>query len=931
MKPLKLTMTAFESYLEKTEIDFTQLEEAGVFLIWGNTGAGKTTIFDAISYALFGRLSQDQKENAEMIKTIDASPSVKCEVSLEFEEKNKRYLVTRIPRQINEKGKETTSKVTLTCLSSLEGNEIKGEGNVNAKIGEIIGLTAKQFYQTTLIAQGSFARILVADTKDRIEIFRTLFGTYFYSDFVSKLAEKKKSVEENSRFSRDLLESCYKKISVLPEDEQQKQQIFSDEERTLYLEKTLKFYQEKSLKFDVEKKEAEQEESRFIKEKLEADNHEKDIKDFSIIEQQISQKEQESKQKKDKYDSLCSQENNYHQMHDYCALLVSKLSQYQELDNLQKEYRALHDECNLLDNQIDKEQINLNQIISSKDATNNKINEIKNQTSQIDSIVSKINLLDNKYKNLDSDIENANELKHELIRKKYLYDFLLEKKNEVDLAREEDNRVYQLYFHSLSGVVAKELLKEGQPCPVCGSLNHPKIASDTIESVSKEEYETVKQDFETKRSSLEQTNGQYETICSGVDKQFSKLTSSIKQYEISYDSSKEREEIVDSISYSLSEIKNKNQQVRDQLQEQYDALCEAKKSLVGLEFSLEKLTTAEAEYQKKVQVLSIEFAKKQEMKNNVESQKNKIQSQLEFESISKAQEEIERLTDAEKNYLQLKNEADKAFKTCTEELAKLLGRKDEVNQRIQSYSGRELELIKNDISAVSRRKEQIEIEAKKLYTNIMSIQTGLKDYQEELNKSLLIRKNFDIYLKLYTIFSATSNREVQNKYNIEKGESLETFVLAYYLDRILERASKRLMKMSDGQYRLVRRAEEGKVGQVGLGIDVVDCLTNCARNAGSLSGGETFIASLALALGLSDYVRESTGGTRVETLFIDEGFGNLDRETLERVVETISTLATEGNCTIGLISHVEELYGRFSSKILVNKDQFGHSHLSCKL
>ena len=925
MKPILLKMRAFESYLDETEIDFSKLDSSGIFLIWGNTGSGKTTIFDAITYALYGELSQQQKEDAHSLRTLDAPNDVKTEVSFLFEEKNRRYLITRSPKQKNSNGKEVPANATLHFLSE-EKDDLDGVKAVTQKVEEIIGLSSGQFFQTTLIAQGSFAKILVAKTEERIKIFRTLFDTYFYQNFVDVLKEKKASVQTEARMLNDRLESIYSLPEFYDENDKEKgKEINETKARLSFLNECISKYKNLENEAKEEKRHLDQELHLLIAEREKANAYVHDQKQLVDIKNLYAKNLFLLQQKEKELEDLEKQKEKIDQIHDEATLLESKLSQYLALSSVNEKISNVQKKLKTNENKLDKIYKEIVENEKSMHSLNRQIEKLQKETENTTDYTIKIVKLTEEINKLDSYKKKANDLlsfANKLIDLNRVYK---KAEEESQKAHEYFVQVDLKYYESMSGIIAQEKLEEGKPCPVCGSIHHPHIQKLTVDNVSKEDYEKAKKADDEKRENRYHAVTEFENT---LDK-YNMLQQEILPYATSVGyqvlDEVDRKHSASILYQFLSEQEKNKKQEKEALEREERQLQAMQKELKEKSLLLKQKQSEKETVQKESGELEKEIvAQKQELESLYEN-RNNIASTLEYESKEAALKKIDFLRDEEREYHARKKKTQEDYDTALKKEQECQGQQKELQTRIDSYRGHPLEEIESNWQTKRKEAETIEHVLKELSSSIKSINNVYVLYQKESEKFEEITKFFDVYNTLVFAFSGNNDRLVQEKYDVEKGVSLETYVLEYYLDQVLLRASKRLFKISDSRYRLIRREASGKVGQVGLDIDVLDCITGKQRNAGSLSGGETFIASLSLALGLSDYVREIAGGVHIETLFIDEGFGNLDKDILDGVLETISTIAMEGQATIGLISHVEELAARFSSKILVQKDHMGHS------
>lgn len=933
MKPLYLKMKAFESYLQETEIDFSKLEDSGVFLIWGNTGAGKTTIFDAITYALYGELSQQQKNDAKAVRTLDAPVSDVTSVSFTFEEKNRRYCVTRVLKAKPSYPSETTSDAVLEYLDDTSRPSIRGMRAVTTEVETIVGLTSEQFFQTTLIAQGSFAKILVAKTDERAKIFRMLFNTYFYQDFVDRIKNSKLEMDNQAKTLDGKLNTIYQSITFYaPEDEEQKSAVVAGEQRIAFLKACEEKYQKL---YEAKKDDKEKIDASLQQLAVEEENAKHFLNDQKQLRSLISSQEQNQitlKEKKQNVLELEDKKGEVEQFHDEATLLQSKLPQYQELSEADREREGLLKTIQISkknSTSLQQQNKTLEDSISSIAETIQQLQgELENESDHATELANK----ENEYKTFLSYEEKATSLKRLAIELKQLDPQVLQTKAEYQQAHDEFIAIDSKYYESMSGIIAKEKLKEGQPCPVCGSLEHPHVHTFTKDDVSKEMYDAAKKKEEEKKNSHHEVMLNYETKAGNYTMLKDELVSDLKPYGVEEEKLLDRIGFSEKLCYILKQQETLSEKEISSLRTKKEDYLKKRKDLESLlkELEADKMKK-EALGQRLLEVEKEKISKERDLEN-LEKNRKAVASTLTYSSEEEAKKRIRYLQEEEEKYERLLQQSRDSYEEALKKEQKYQGQVKELQNRVDSYQGQAFDAIEEQLRVQKDKSLTIDNEIKKLFNSIESINKNCKLYSDINKEYDKATKKYDLYNTLQFVFSGTSNASLQDKYAIDKGVSLETYVLEYYFDQVLQRASVRLFKMSDGRYRLLRRdALKSKVGQIGLDIDVFDCITNQQRNVGSLSGGETFIASLSLALGLSDYVREVAGGIHIETLFIDEGFGNLDRDSLDEVIDTISTLAIEGNVTIGIISHVEDLSSRFSSRITVDKDRLGHSQCTVEI
>jgi exonuclease SbcC len=925
MKPILLTFEAFESYAEKQTIDFERLDKAGIFLIRGKTGAGKTVIFDALMYALYGELSEPQREDNDQIKTRDAGPEKKCSVTLLFEEKGKRYQIVREPQQEWKSTRKVIllkPSVTLSYLSEPEKADLtKG---VDAEIVKIIGLTSSQFTQVALIAQGAFAKILTAETKDRQVILRKLFSTGIYQDFMTKLEDRLRDASDKTAVLSDHLNSIYQGIQLLSADETaKKDSLTDDQERLDFLTEVSRQYDGKSKGLQSGIRQIDLTLQGLSKERGLWDQHQKDSQDLSQKRLDIVSAQKEQEKAAAEGQQLKDQKPEMDVLHDEGVSLTKDLSQYDDLDHLsasaqeqERKISALASAQKANDAALEKAALGIQQ-------SEKRLNEIETELQTETDVSALVSELSQKEKGLTEQEKGLRKTETEIQELNEENRSLASANKDSEEAQKRFDSLQERYYGQMSGILAKGL-EDGKPCPVCGSLNHPHLAEAMDKEATKEEVEAAKKKADARNQERERISTAVSSDSGIIQKSLDDLRSFLSRFgktvpeEKSFPAAaaalrEELENLVEENRTQLSQQLAIQDRFRRLHQESADLSAQKKKAEADqITANAQKNDLAE-----KLSAAKTLFSAESE-------QARKLSSGLAYPSKAKAQERIHILTQKETEYQKAVEAKEALVRDEASKVSQLNGEIHNLEERIASYHGREAALIDQEQAEAQKQKESLQEEERLSDTALDSVNNGIVQYQKALDAGKKERENLSKLTALCFLFTAKNSQKKGSE--IDRGVSLETYVLSYYLDNILVRASARFHAMTDGRYLLVRNQDAVKgSAQQGLDIDVKDVITGESRKASTLSGGETFMASLSLALGLSDYVKETTSQIKIETLFIDEGFGTLDKETLAKAVEVLSSLVQNEEVTIGLISHVDELLSTFPTRIDVTKDHFGHS------
>ena len=933
MKPLKLVISAFGPYKDRVEIDFTKLGDNGVFLITGDTGSGKTTIFDAISFALFGEASGSRRENGSF-RSDFALDDVKTFVELEFIHKDVLYMVERFPRYIRKKkrGEGLTSVGGDASLIYLD-MVVTGEKNVTEKCVEILGMNANQFKQISMIAQGEFLELLLAKAKDRATIFRHIFDTGIYKNISDNLKNKylikKREYEDTAIIIKGYVQSVLLRDKLIGNESTEQVLELLDEEIKVDIENDNKLEEERNNLLKESTKIVEIiSEGQLINDSILDLRKAKDEKEILLKNKnKILDKELLFKKNKDIWDKI---------MPKYLELINLKdnLSDKKEkLISNEKEYSIIiddYEECLLKYNSI-KDKLNsvqeCNNIIENVQKKLILLDEIDKLDIELSSLYKKLTYCQMEDKKVVlAKIKDCKNKEQEI---NTLKDNIIIAKNEYVKKNEAYIKNYDLFLSSQAGILASTL-EEGQACPVCGSTKHPRLAEVVADVLSKEELdkekniledkyrtlENLRLDLINKEKSLEIIKNECSDIneedllneinvlqdkCIGfkedisdvdvkkIELEIQKLEISIKEKKRNLDKNETKEILIQKVEKNKKDINNLEKEI-ELIRTSYDDILKKKSQLESL-----------------ITVMKEEILKLEEF--NVKGNNDYINCYRELGYNN------------EDDYIILKIEKEEVLKLEKE----INDYKEEllrVNSNISSLekviSGREminLDTYEEQLEIINKKLNDVNLSLKDVNSKLshnQKIYIDLKDVSEKTTK-------LEHEVMIYKDLSDTANGTITGKSKLE----FEQYVQASYFDRVLISANKRFRYMTEDRYQLVRKEEAVKISdKLGLELEVMDYYTGKKRDIKSLSGGESFKAALSLALGMSDTIQEFSGGVVVEAMFIDEGFGSLDEESLEQAMNAIMML-NKGNKIIGIISHVNELKSRIDKKIVVKKSSSG--------
>ena len=934
MRPIILTMSAFGSYAEEITLNFDELGENGLYLICGDTGAGKTTIFDAITYALYGEASGDNRKS-EMFRSKYAKNSTQTYVYLKFKCKGQEYEVKRIPRyeRQKERGEGMTKQAESAELSGAKGPIATKTTEVTKKITEILGVDRGQFTQIAMIAQGDFLKLLLASTEERIKIFRQIFNTGKYDTLQKHINEDfkhlwgecedlRKSIYQYAGGTQCLAQhSLYerwqnaKECKGMPEEfiEILEQLCEEDSQQREELQKKSDLLDE-----ELQKKAARISE---IKSVMEMEQ------ELEVTRKNLAQKEETLKLHFETQQEAVKKEPEIQSLTESIVILQEKIPMYDKQETLQKQIDITVKELGTWEVKITNLKADCQQCYQKLQKDKREIEELQQQE-----------LLYQQCKVTEQELE----AKHSrLLQIQTQQKQLKSLKEEYDLAVKEYQKIQKDVFHmrgsfqkleqefmdGQAGILAV-FLQEGSPCPVCGSLEHPSPAVMAKEAPTKEEWQEAKADLEVKELMLQERNTLAAALRGQTEEKQNQVKKSLEAYYGKETDTNVTEKTSD-IAMEMAELereKSRNVSRQKYLREQIRVLKEKKENLPKQEENLKEL-------EEMTMVSEREKSVKEALLRELEKQHAELKMTLEFQNRHCLQQEIDRISQQKMRLKVQIEEARKAYQETLQSKAELEGKVSALQVRLaQSVSGN---LQEEQEAVCSLQAEKVSLQKKR---------EEVKSRREKNGQALeCIRQKSDLLQRKQAEYGwMKALNDTANGRQNEKGKvMLETYVQMAYFERILEYANIRLETMTGGQYTLIRKKEaENNKSQSGLDLEVIDHYNGSIRHVKTLSGGESFKASLCLALGLSDEIQATAGGVRLDTMFVDEGFGSLDEESLAQALQVLATLSGEnagvqtivgsgeaegGHRLIGIISHVEELKHRIPKQILVTKSRTGYS------
>ena len=911
MRPIKLTLSAFGPYAGKEVLDMEELGDRGLYLITGDTGAGKSTLFDAIMFALYGETS-GKKRTAEEMRSTYADPSTETYVELVFDYNGKRYTVRRSPAYVRDKihGEGTIRKNEDVDLTEENGTHLTKLKDVDKRLTDIIGLNADQFSRIAMIAQGEFQKVLQSDTKDRQAIFRKLFKTEDFENLSFKLKRMAGNIKDECEHIKTEMDTHLTSCEVAEGSDSAErleaaksggmseaavQQLFDDmmsQDQKLLDDADNAADKVKTQFGDLNRKAGEVRNISEVYKKLEG--YRTDLAD-------VKEKKEESERV---LAAEQGREDERKGLQKKVRLLSNNLDKYAELDKKKEAFDELDKQCGELEKELKENEDHLDDVSS-------EISNIAKKLKGYDGIEEKLISLSGAKDKAETEYQTASEYSAALNRVNELQENAersaaeyIKTKKAAEAAETEYNHLNQEMLDDRAGYLAEKVLKEGEKCPVCGSTVHPEIArrkpgapsENEVDEAKKERDRTGKQQDEKSRISQEAA-----ALLKAASEEVGKYVKKMPGLKAA---SEEAEAVyrnaLDKASAALKQAQD-DKETRD-----------------GLKKESEELSSDKEDTMARVSELSGNVKALKANRGAALEGYNEIKKKLEYESRAEAEAAI----DALKNKL---SESEESLQAAQENDRKLGSTIDELKGKITSAEEQTKDFDPEEFDKMEMRLKELAASVEEAQKARSAIESRIKLNSREFEAYTECAERWNSKAEEYEQIkdlSDTASGELSGRSKI----MLETFVQTAFLDRILVYANRRLSRMSEMRYEMVRKKSGfGKAKQSGLDLNVIDNHNGTERSVNTLSGGESFMASLSLALGLSEEIREASGGIRLDTMFVDEGFGTLSEDALSAAVKALMELSEEDRL-VGIISHVDELKQRIDKKIVIEQTPAKGSH-----
>jgi exonuclease SbcC len=1024
MKPLKLTMAAFGPYKDTEVIDFSELKGHRLFVVSGNTGAGKTSIFDAISFVLYGEASGEDRNDSKMLRSHFADDNVYTSVEFEFELKGRVYRVFRQLAHVKAGNKGATGD-RYELYENVKGKDVPLTdrfivSQVDQKIQEIVGLTKEQFSQIVMLPQGEFRKLLTSETENKEEILRRIFKTGLYKIVTDHLNEKRRQTQRICEELAGIREFHINnvKAALSGREGSDLYNVFQQQNYNTYqvleaLDKEMDYYAEKvkQQKHLLQAETAKHQANTAVYHLAQNVNVQFDLLDQKVSTKQLLEnQEQEYKQKAQR---LFLAEQTVHlqvyERHDAemtdeltgkTKLLEDALSEYsqaeaalqiakekykqeedkgelrelavreldrlqgflptvQEMDRKQQLIVTLEAEATALMKRLQDVEKELATKQSERTSTAAQVKELEGKVGHLSDRTEKLTLLRQQATIMQDYISLVQKAERELQEE-------IQHGKSFEQAEKSYSALESRWVEGQAGILASHL-QDGDPCPVCGGVDHPKKAELTDDIPTKEELDRLrirKANLERKyleaKATLVATARQIQEKQHQVLEQGFRLEAIQEEFYALVEAGKALNEEVNrlkadnvklvQLKQSLETLDNTLEKIRKQKEDLTSrsndkktahatekalynqvlaAIPEDVRNLEKLEQRIrtteERKKQLEAEWKKAQQQYqegNERYVKAETGRDNAKSQKNDAQVKKEKarQSFVEALQQAGFETEDAYNAAKMTESARADLKKQIEEYSTLLAAvRKQIEELLAALEGKE----RQDLAALKQQLQELEQYIESIRSHLIQVQNGYEkgiegkanilEAEEKLKDA---ERQFQLVKDLYDVVRGENGKKI----------SFERYLQIEFLEKIIHNANQRLQRMSNGQYYLVRSDRLEKRGkQSGLGLDVYDNYTGQLRDVKTLSGGEKFNASLCLALGMADVIQSYEGGISLETMFIDEGFGSLDEESLNKAIDTLIDLQQTGRM-IGVISHVQELKQAIPAILEVKKTREGYSY-----
>ena len=913
MRPLYLTMSAFGPYAGQQELDLASLGQQGLYLITGDTGAGKTTIFDAVTYALYGAPSGDNREVA-MLRSKYAKPETPTFVELTFSCRGGEYRVRRTPEYQRPalRGGGFTKQKAEAELQYPDGHQVTKLKEVTGAVEELLGISRSQFTQVAMIAQGDFLKLLLATTDQRIEIFRHIFNTSPFRTLQLRLRDEANGLSRDCEALRNSLKQYAEGMVCAPDSPHERTVSEAGELPMVEVEELLEtlLTEDEALKSSLaEQQTAAEEESGTLTAAITAEKtHRANRTRLAALREQQTGLKNAVEQAKAALAAQEALEPETEQLAKQAAALEDQLPRYQQLEGLRVQRKTAADRLEQRIAAQTRTRQQLEQARTELDGLKAEQLTLANAAAEAVTAAHALETerqREEQLKQLAEALKKRDRLRKDFEKALSLWEAARSASQHAETVWRAKN---DAFLRGQAGLLA-QTLEEGAACPVCGAEHHPHPAPVQQGVPTEEELDAAHEAADAAREQENQANLSAREKKLLRDEAQNKLTEDSKALlgEISDEElptalTAARAQQTEALTAALSACR--------EAQNRADRAAALAKAVPQQESALGTLT-------EQVQAGDTEQAGLESTVKALEEQAAAQAAQLAYGTEAEAKQAVAALEKAVSDHRKQRQSAEEQLRKLTEQQIGAAGEIRVLEEQLKDVPAVDLDALLEAQLALTTRQTALSQEDRAVHTRLARNRETLTHLR---SRSTQLKEQED-HLQWLRALSNTANGTVSGKEKV----MLETYAQMACFDRILIRANTRLLVMSEGQYELQRRKEaESNRSQTGLELDVMDHYNGSLRSVRTLSGGESFQASLALALGMADEIQSTAGGIQLDTMFVDEGFGSLDEAALQQALRVLGELS-EGRRLVGIISHVGELKEKIDRQIVVTKDRSGGS------
>ena len=934
MRPLRLTLSAFGPYAAETTLDLEKLGKGGLYLITGDTGAGKTTLFDAITYALYDHSSSGIREGS-MLRCKYADDKTPTFVELEFEVHGVRYMVRRNPEYQRPKARGegmTTEKADATLTYPDDRPPVTKAKDVTAAVQEIIGLDYNQFSQIVLIAQGQFTKLLNASTEERSRIFRKLFRTQRYAQLQERLQAEAAALNQQRTTQNAKLDSLLGGLQFSPEDPDAEALralcAQTVPETALTLLDALTARQAAALEEAGTALQTTEAQLDKVQQQLGA------AAQAQRLAQQLAARQAELAAARPALDAARAEADRHAgdaaQLDALTAQVTqaqSALAAYDALDALCRQQTEARDAARLAAAQAHKRRTQLDSLNAALAAAETELSALADADTRLLALQTRSAQLAQRGEALAKLEQRLAECQRQAKRAHKAQESYRVAAAAQDEARTRQNTLERAFLDAQAGLLA-ESLTEGAPCPVCGSTHHPARALLPHTAPTQAQVEAARQTAaEADRQAQNASAAAQSALAAANEAKISlrrdaetllpeRFTAPEGTVPLTFAL------MTNVLAEETAALQTTQADCATQCR-QAEADCRRK---AQLEADRQNKTRQRPALEQAAAEADRSAAAQNASADALEGQIAERRAALPYPRRADAQAALDKL-EADRSALRTgmdtaQRRLKQAEQTVAAAEAAVEALRTQQTAAQKELPARSAEELTAQQTALTAARETLRSREKQLSAQLLPNRKTAAQYRAAAEA----RQTLESRWQWVSALAATAGGTLTSKQKIK----LEAYIQMNYLDRILRYANTRLMQMTAGQYELERIGAENQRSQSGLDLGVIDHYNGTRRSVKTLSGGESFKASLALALGLSDEVQSSAGGIRLDTLFLDEGFGSLDEESLELAIRVLSGL-TEGDRLVGIISHVGALKDRIDRQVVVHKARTGGSTVELRV